>query len=82
MDIVLVGVSLTKDLVMPYDSIVSASNISATSTISSNSLTMHTLTTSGAALHITKAMFWLQALTTQYTWMLIFEDCLSIALCI
>ena len=42
----------SKDLDMPYRSILSVVNITATGTISSNSLTTNTLTTSGVSIHI------------------------------
>ena len=58
MDICHSGVSLIKGLDMPYNSVVSVINITATGTIattgaiSSNSLTTNTLTLSGASINI------------------------------
>ena len=46
------GVSLIKDLDMPYNSIVRVISIAATGAIPSNSLITNTLTTSGVAINI------------------------------
>ena len=69
------GVSLIKDLDMPYNSIVRVISITATGAIPSNSLITNTLTTSGVVINIKTILFSSKVLTTQYTWMRILEEC-------
>ena len=76
------GITLAADVAMNYNSISGLTNLTASGTITSDTAITNTLTTSGVALTLKAILFCSEDSTAQYTWMLILEECFSIAMCI